>query len=100
MRTVIQGATILAMAGEHGTIPFTGDIAIDGARIAAIGAALPEAPGDRRIDGRGKLVMPGLINGHMHSSEALFKGRYDNLPLELWMLYSYPILAARRQATG
>jgi hypothetical protein len=20
------------------------------------------------------------------------KGRYDNLPLELWMLYSYPIL--------
>jgi 5-methylthioadenosine/S-adenosylhomocysteine deaminase len=92
MRTVIRGATILAMAGAHATEPFTGDIAIEGSRITAVGRTMPEAPGDRTIDGRDKLVMPGLINGHMHSSEALFKGRYDNLPLELWMLYAYPIL--------
>jgi 5-methylthioadenosine/S-adenosylhomocysteine deaminase len=95
MRTVIRGATILAMAGEHGSKPFTGDLAIDGTRIAAIEPFLPELVGDRVIDGRGKLVMPGLINGHMHSSEALFKGRHDNLPLELWMLYSYPILGGK-----
>ena len=36
--------------------------------------------------------MPGLVNAHLHSWEGLFKGRYENLPLELWMLYSYPIL--------
>jgi 5-methylthioadenosine/S-adenosylhomocysteine deaminase len=40
--------------------------------------------------------MPGLINSHLHTNEALFKGRYDNMPLEVWMLYSYPILAAKR----
>ena len=38
--------------------------------------------------------MPGLVNAHLHSGEALFKGRYDNMPLEVWMLYSYPILRA------
>jgi 5-methylthioadenosine/S-adenosylhomocysteine deaminase len=92
MRTLIKGASILAMAGVQGTQPSMGDILIDGARIDSIGAGLDDGTADRVIEGAGKLVMPGLINGHMHSSEALFKGRYDNLPLELWMLYSYPIL--------
>src|SRR5699024_9173977 len=27
-----------------------------------------------------------------HSQEALFRGRYERLPLELWMLYAYPII--------
>ena len=74
MRTVIRGATILAMAGEHGTRPFVDDIAIEAARIEAIGIALPDAPADRTIKGSGRLIIPGLINGHMHSSEALFNG--------------------------
>jgi cytosine/adenosine deaminase-related metal-dependent hydrolase len=36
-----------------------------------------EMPEDRVIDGRDKHVVPGLENGHMHSSEALFKKQYD-----------------------
>jgi 5-methylthioadenosine/S-adenosylhomocysteine deaminase len=92
MRTLIKGATILTMAGARGARPLIGDVLIDGTRIEAVGSVGAEAIVDRTISGQGKLVMPGLINGHMHSSEALFKGRYDNLPLELWMLFSYPIL--------
>lgn len=38
------------------------------------------------------LVMPGLVNAHMHSSETFFRGRYEGLPLELWLLYAYPLL--------
>ena len=38
--------------------------------------------------------MPGLMNAHVHSWEAMYKGRYDNLPLEMWMLKCYPILGA------
>jgi len=34
----------------------------------------------------------GPCQRHVHRGRALFKGRYDNLPLELWMLLSYPIL--------
>jgi guanine deaminase len=41
-----------------------------------------------RVDGR--LIAPGLINGHHHSHESFHKGRYDNLPLELWMNFVRP----------
>ncbi len=65
---------------------------IDGTRIAAIGPDLGDLLDVTVIDGRDRLVMPGLINAHLHSGEAFYKGRYDNMPLEIWMLYAYPIL--------
>jgi guanine deaminase len=52
------------------------------------GLATPEG---RVIDGRGLLAVPGMINGHFHSHEHFHKGRYDNLPLELWMNYVRPL---------
>jgi 5-methylthioadenosine/S-adenosylhomocysteine deaminase len=92
MSLLIRNATILAMDGAHGSAPFTGDILVQGDRIAAVGQNVPAPDGVQVIDGTDRLVMPGLVNGHLHSWEAMFKGRYDNMPLELWMLYSYPIL--------
>ena len=91
MSILIKGATIISMDAERGAEPFAGDILIEGDRIKSVGQGL-EAAGAELIDGRDRLVMPGIMNAHFHSWEALFKGRYDNLPLELWMLYSYPIL--------
>ena len=41
--------------------------------------------------------MPGLVNAHCHSNENWFRGMWDNLPLEPWMLFSYPALAAPSQ---
>src|SRR3981189_1938257 len=96
MTTFIKGATILAMGGQYGAEPFTGDILVEGDRITAIGTDIRPPADATVIDGAGKLVMPGLMNAHLHSNEALFKGRYDNMPLEIWMLYSYPLLAAKR----
>ncbi|UIJ70362.1 amidohydrolase family protein [Aurantimonas sp. HBX-1] len=95
MTTFIRGATLLAMGGGTGAEPFTGDLLIEGDRIAAIGPSLAVPEGATIIEGAGKLVMPGLVNAHLHSNEALFKGRYDNMPLEVWMLYAYPIRAAK-----
>jgi cytosine/adenosine deaminase-related metal-dependent hydrolase len=92
---LIKGATIIAMDPEHGAEPFGGDILIENDRIARVGGDLDPAGVDEVIDGRDRLVMPGLVNAHLHSWEALFKGRYDNMPLELWMLYSYPILGLK-----
>ena len=36
--------------------------------------------------------MPGLVNAHTHSSETFFRGRYERMPLEIWLLYAYPLL--------
>lgn len=91
-KTLIRRATILTMGGVQGDEPFTGDILIEGERISAIGRDLGPAPGATVIDGRDRLVMPGLVNGHLHSSEQFFKGRYEKMPLEVWLLYAYPLL--------
>ncbi|EHS49118.1 amidohydrolase [Rhizobium sp. PDO1-076] len=92
MNLLFRNATLLSMDTIHGTTPFTGDLLVEGDRISAIGTDLPMPPGTRVIEASGKLVMPGLVNAHLHSSETFFKGRYQGTPLEVWMLYSYPIL--------
>jgi 5-methylthioadenosine/S-adenosylhomocysteine deaminase len=53
------------------------------------GAGAPE-PLDRDIDAHGQLLMPGLINGHFHSSVNDLKGSLDSLPLEIFMLFESP----------
>ena len=42
-------------------------------------------------------VVPGMVNAHAHSNENWFRGLWDNLPLEPWMLFSYPVLASPLQ---
>ncbi len=58
-----------------------------GGSIAAIGPmADAPAPGQARVvDASGKLVMPGLINGHNHSAMTLFRGMADDLELTAWL---------------
>ncbi len=68
------------------------DLLIEGDEIKAIGKNIESRPGDEIIDCSNKLIMPGIVNSHFHSQENLFKGYIDNLPLELWMLYTYPAL--------
>ncbi|QPI27756.1 amidohydrolase (plasmid) [Sinorhizobium meliloti] len=89
---LIRNATIVAMDATHGTAPFTGDILIDGGKIKAMGAALAAKPDASIIEGHRKLVMPGLVNAHTHSSETFLRGRYERMPLEVWLLYAYPLL--------
>jgi len=39
-----------------------------------------------------------MVDAHAHSNENWFRGLWDNLPLEPWMLFSYPALAAPAQS--
>ncbi len=47
-----------------------GYVALRGETIAAIGQGAPP-PAAEVVDHRGRLVMPGLVDGHMHTSSAL-----------------------------
>jgi 5-methylthioadenosine/S-adenosylhomocysteine deaminase len=92
MSVLIRQATILTLEGKEGLTPFVGDLLIDKGRIAGLAKSLPGAVADTTIDGTGKLVMPGLVDAHFHSGDAFLRGRYEKVPLELWMLYCYPII--------
>ncbi len=86
-RTRIHGCHTFCDEGRALSRPL--DIDIEGGRIAAITAAAAQPP-EGAIDGRGRLLTAGLINGHLHSHENFQKGRFENLPLELWMNYVRP----------
>ncbi len=43
----------------------------------------PEAA--EKIDARGGIVMPGLVNTHTHMPMTLFRGLADDLPLDQWL---------------
>ncbi len=59
--TVIRGGTIIDGTGQPG---FTGDIAIDGDRIAQVGGKA--GPGKREINAAGLIVTPGWVDAHTH----------------------------------
>jgi len=92
MTTLFRNALVVAMDDTHRAEPFRADVLVEDDRFTAVGENLPVPAGAEVVDAGDKLLMPGLVNAHVHSWEALFKGRYDNLPLELWMLLAYPIL--------
>ena len=72
------------------------DLLVEGDRIATIGKDLHQTVGelDEVISGNGHLVVPGLVNAHLHSHDRFDKGRFGTMPLEVWIsLYNPPTLS-------
>jgi 5-methylthioadenosine/S-adenosylhomocysteine deaminase len=108
LRTIIRNARVLTMDAV-GTDLAKATVTIEGDTIVAVEAVAggSEAGGARQggdgltrtdpadgrgreIDATGHLLMPGLVNGHFHSSANHLKGSLDSLPLEIFMLFETP----------
>jgi 5-methylthioadenosine/S-adenosylhomocysteine deaminase len=86
-RTLIRNGYVVTVDAARNVYP-GGYVAIDGARIAAVGpAAQAPAPDgfDEVIDASRAIVVPGLINMHQHHWYTLFKGVADGFLLEDWV---------------
>ena len=93
-RVLIRGGQVYDHDGDVHKPPIA-DILVEGDRIVAIGADLSNDGAHETIDARGRLVVPGLINAHYHSHDALCRGLFEELPLEIWLLYTLPMGANR-----
>ncbi len=99
---LVTGATIVSMdAGRH--VIENGFLAVRGDQIVAIGqdAALHYPKGivaKAHIDASGKLIIPGLINGHTHIPMTLMRGLKDDVVLDDW-LYKFIFPAEARNVT-
>ncbi len=87
---ILSGGIVVTMNGAR-TVVHDGSIAVKGDSIVAVG---PRAEIEGRyssaqvIDARGRLVLPGFINGHTHVPMTLFRGLHDDVTLNDW-LYKY-----------
>ncbi|NKY27203.1 8-oxoguanine deaminase [Nocardia gamkensis] len=83
-------ATVDALGTEHAR----GHVVVRGNRIDAVGAGdPPEIPDARRVDGRGCLLTPGLVNTHHHLYQWITRGLATDHTLFEWLTTLYPVWA-------
>lgn len=81
-QVLLSNALILSM-NENREMFVNGDILITDDRITAIGAIAPHdlAPDAEVIDCTDSIVIPGLINTHVHLCQQLGRGLGDDVNL-------------------
>ena len=82
MSLLLVNATILTMNDAFDIVE--GSLSIRGTRIARVGG-LDHGTHDRVVDLGGALVLPGLIQTHVHLCQTLFRGLADDLSLMDWL---------------
>lgn len=81
----IRGGIVITMDPEKRIIP-NGMVRIENGQITAVGTAdQPPMPGAEVVDGKGHVVMPGLVNTHTHAAMTLLRSYADDLPLMDWL---------------
>lgn len=89
-RVLVRNAFIITLDAVDRMLD-PGDLVVEGDRITFVGSADPAGahragPWDEVIDGSRRIVIPGLINAHTHTYATLFKGSYERMPLDLWLI--------------
>ena len=80
---LFENATILTMVDDAPVV--TGDVGVKAGEITLVGPAPKGAAAGRRIDAKGCILMPGLINAHAHTAMCLLRGYADDYPLQTWL---------------
>ncbi|HEV3512506.1 MAG TPA: amidohydrolase, partial [Candidatus Sulfotelmatobacter sp.] len=87
---IVSGGIVVTMNGAR-AIYRDGSVAVRGDSIVAVGPRTEveaKYKAAKTIDARGRLVLPGFINGHTHVPMTLFRGLHDDVTLNDW-LYKY-----------
>jgi N-acyl-D-amino-acid deacylase len=72
---IFENATIVDGSGK---LRYTGDLAVTGEKIAALGR-LSQAKAKRRIDATGRVLCPGFIDIHSHADTVVFRDNAADL---------------------
>jgi 8-oxoguanine deaminase len=95
MLTLIEGARLVVTQDDRRTCIPGGFVLVRDRVIEAVGSGEPRAVEriDRRIDARGKVVLPGLVNTHHHLPQTLTRNvpRVQEAPLFRWLTELYEV---------
>ncbi|MGX7826666.1 8-oxoguanine deaminase [Actinokineospora sp. 24-640] len=91
MRVIIEGAAV-ATVDAVGTEHAEGHVVVEDGRVALVGPGpAPDLPADRRVDARGCLLTPGLVNTHHHLYQWATRGLAQDADLFTWLVTLYPV---------
>ena len=76
--------------------PAVADLLIDNGKIERVAPDIAPGPGVEIIEARGKLVVPGFVNAHYHSHDAMLKGMFEEMPFDIWALHTNAASYGRR----
>jgi len=62
-----------------------GDVFVEDGVVTHVGEVQGRKEADQTVDGRGQVLLPGLVNLHTHLAMTLLRGYGDDLPLEEWL---------------
>jgi cytosine/adenosine deaminase-related metal-dependent hydrolase len=85
---IFENAIVITMNPQRQLITH-GAVVVDGDRIVAVGKSKDVAeqyPQKRKINCDGKVLMPGLIDTHVHTAQAMLRGCADDLGLLNWLI--------------
>ncbi len=92
--TLFHNACVLTMDDSFNQF-MPGAVAISGDSIVAVGtdtALMARYSPARKYDCKGKVLMPGIINGHTHLPMNLLRSLADDLRLDVWLMgYMMPV---------
>jgi 5-methylthioadenosine/S-adenosylhomocysteine deaminase len=71
-RTLLKSGTVVTMDRDVPDLP-RGDVLIEGERIAAVAPSIDAADAEI-VDAAGRIVMPGLVNAHLHAWQTCLRG--------------------------
>src|SRR5262245_33003797 len=104
-KTLIRGGRVYDRTGDVHRPAFR-DVIVEGDRIVAVEAQDSQRANEllravergaaRVIDARGMLMISGLVNAHYHSYDVLCKGRFEDMPFDVWALHSQPAYWGKR----
>jgi len=83
MSILIKHATILTQNTSRQQLQ--GDLYIDDNRFTEISEKPLSLEADYKIEGKNRIILPGLINTHTHIPMTLFRGYGDDMLLQNWL---------------
>jgi len=84
MKLLIENVNTLTMNDEN-MFRENISVGVEENRIVFVGEKPKDFVADKTIDGKGKLLMPGLVNAHTHMPMTLFRNYADDLPFHEWL---------------
>ena len=86
MQTFLKNGYIVSM-DQNDTVFDGGGVLVENDRITAVGRVDPAkiSPDAEVIDLRGKYVLPGFVNTHVHTSQQISRGVGDDVDFICWL---------------